>query len=386
MENSTWAVMEAEDPLPQWVIIVDKILFFLQSSNLVVLLLGMGAATDVKEIWHHLRRPWGCMIGVVCQFVLLPAVGFGLCIIFQLPPYQALGVLILTCSPGGAFSNFFTYWVDGDLALSIMMTAISSMVAFGAMPLNLFIYTQRWTAQQLTVPYTNILKSLVLAVVPSIAGMIIRRRRKTIAEKVKMVCGLIGWGSVGVAAVLIIVRYRQELINANPGFVGAAALVPFLGFAVAYIAAKIVCFSHKVCRTVAIETGCQNMSVALSIMFISFTDRQILGKLVIFPILYGVCQLAEIFTGIAIFHLWRYTQKRRGDNESPDDLVKMEQQQLDHNKEAEANDDVTYVVRTSVPLPTHLSQHPEQMPLQCDPEQDDLSQDASKKSFKTQQE
>lgn len=57
---------------------------------------------------------------MACQFALLPAVGFGLCFAFQLPPYEALAVLILACSPGGAFSNFFTYWVHGDLALRLV--------------------------------------------------------------------------------------------------------------------------------------------------------------------------------------------------------------------------------------------------------------------------
>ncbi|KAG7165378.1 Solute carrier family 10 member 6-like 1 [Homarus americanus] len=113
--NVTEEVVQEE--VPEWLVMLDHAVTLIMTCNTITLMLGMGAATYWKEIWHHLRRPWGCMIGVVCQFVLLPAVGFGLCIIFQLPPYQALGVLILTCSPGGAFSNFFTYWVDGDLAL-----------------------------------------------------------------------------------------------------------------------------------------------------------------------------------------------------------------------------------------------------------------------------
>lgn len=58
---------------------------------------------------------------MACQFALLPAVGFGLCFVFQLPPYEALAVLILACSPSGAFSNFFTYWVHGDLALRLVI-------------------------------------------------------------------------------------------------------------------------------------------------------------------------------------------------------------------------------------------------------------------------
>lgn len=64
-----------------------------------------------------MRRPIGAVVGMLGQFVVLPATGFALSLVFGLQPYEALGVLMISCSPGGSFSNFFTFWVDGDLAL-----------------------------------------------------------------------------------------------------------------------------------------------------------------------------------------------------------------------------------------------------------------------------
>ncbi|XP_042228389.1 uncharacterized protein LOC121870613 isoform X2 [Homarus americanus] len=249
------------------------------------------------------------MIGVVCQFVLLPAVGFGLCIIFQLPPYQALGVLILTCSPGGAFSNFFTYWVDGDLALSIIMTATSSVLAFGMMPFNLWAYSKRWTDQEMQVPYLNILLSLIFVTIPVIIGMLVRHYTRKWAVYISKVFGLVGWMGAFACEVMLMLRYWDSLVATSVNLFITAALVPLVGVVVAYILTKIVCFSHKVCRTVAIETGCQNMAVASNIMLLSFSDSQIRGQMVIFPVVYGVCQMVEVVVVTGVFQAWVFLHR-----------------------------------------------------------------------------
>ncbi|KAK4295894.1 hypothetical protein Pmani_031565 [Petrolisthes manimaculis] len=272
-----------EEELPRWVVELDNAATLIITANTVILMLGMGAATYWKEFWEHLKRPWACILGLACQFLLLPAAGFGLSLAFRLPPYQALGVLILACSPGGAFSNFFTYWVDGDLALSIMMTALSAILAFGAMPLNLWLYTTRWTSSEsLVVPYINILFSLIFLTIPIIVGMAIR-------------------------------HFTRRWAN--------------------YISK-----SHKISRTVAIETSCQNMVVATSIMLLSFTSPKVRGNMVIFPVLYGLCQLAEIAVATATFQAWVFIHRHDVTEEDVTSVL-----------------DTTLL--TSVPVPAHkLSQ------------------------------
>lgn len=116
-EEDKWTVVDVNEERPEWMVIMDHASTIILTCNTITLMMGIGAATYWREMWHHLKRPWSCIIGLGCQFIILPALGFGLCVGLQLPPYQSLGVLILTCSPGGAFSNFFTYWTDGDLAL-----------------------------------------------------------------------------------------------------------------------------------------------------------------------------------------------------------------------------------------------------------------------------
>ncbi|XP_042876816.1 ileal sodium/bile acid cotransporter-like isoform X2 [Penaeus japonicus] len=338
-------------------------------------MLGMGAATYVKELWKHFKRPWGCLIGLFCQFIVLPAVGFSLCLSLDLSPYQALGVLILTCSPGGAFSNFFTFWVDGDLALSIMMTAVSALVAFVAMPFNLWVYTHQWTSETLKVPYTNILASLALVAFPSILGMFIRYKSKKWGDIIKKGCGILGWILVVACAAMLLSIYWKVLLNADLRLLAAAALLPGGGCLIAYIVARIICFSHKISRTIGIETGCQNMPVATNIMLLSFPNTAVRVQLVTFPLLYAICQLSMIFVFIGLFHLYRYWQGgSSGEDEAEVILRKLNEATQDPSISTDPTTPVSPTFRTSIPLPDHLSpenyrksypDHPEDDSLMC---------------------
>lgn len=84
---------------------------------LLVIMFSVGCQINVKDLFAHLRRPFGIVIGAVAQFVLLPLLAFGAGHALQLPPLQALGMLVMSCCPGGSTSNIFTYWVDGDVPL-----------------------------------------------------------------------------------------------------------------------------------------------------------------------------------------------------------------------------------------------------------------------------
>lgn len=84
---------------------------------LVLVMLGMGNTVEIPILVAHLKRPIGIAIGMLSQFVVLPAVTFGLAHALQLPPVPALGMLVIGCCPGGSTTNIFSYWTDGDVAL-----------------------------------------------------------------------------------------------------------------------------------------------------------------------------------------------------------------------------------------------------------------------------
>ncbi|KAA0189700.1 hypothetical protein HAZT_HAZT004790 [Hyalella azteca] len=106
-----------EPSWPQWKKTLDFAATVIMASNTANLMLGMGSATDWRIVISHAWPPVGILIGMAGQFIILPACGATLAWAFKLTPYEAMGVLMVSSCPSGSFSNFFTYWVDGDLAL-----------------------------------------------------------------------------------------------------------------------------------------------------------------------------------------------------------------------------------------------------------------------------
>nr|XP_027217269.1 ileal sodium/bile acid cotransporter-like [Penaeus vannamei] len=237
-----------------------------------------------------------------------------------------------------------------------MMTAVSALIAFGAMPFNLWIYTHRWTSEDLKVPYVHILASLALVALPSILGMLIRYKSKKWGGRIKKGCGILGWVLVVASAAMLLSIYWKVLLNADLRLLAAAALLPGGGCLIAYIVAKIICFSHKVCRTIGIETGCQNMPVATNIMLLSFQNPKVRVQLVTFPLLYAICQLSMIFVFIGLFHLYRFWWGRSSEE---DEAVvirrKLNEAPEDQNTSPGPTTPTSLTFRTSIPLPDHLS-------------------------------
>ncbi|KAK8726832.1 hypothetical protein OTU49_010081 [Cherax quadricarinatus] len=318
MDNSTIPV-EA-----QWRITLYLTSTIVLTCNTIFLMLGMGSAINWLEMWTHLRRPVGAVIGMVGQFVVLPAMGFLFAVLFKMRPYEVLGVLVISCSPGGSLSNFITYWADGDLALSIVMTACSSLLAFVGMPFNLWMYSRYWLNEDdednIVVPFRNIIMSLAFITLPVVVGMIIRHFSERAAGIITKVASMLGWLGVLIIFVIWVILYGRSFVIATPLIYAAAFLLPITGFTLAYAIAKLTCRSHKVCRTIGIETGCQNMPVALSVISLSFPEHKTRAQIVIFPTLYGLILILEVFLGIFSFKMY---MKRCSSQDQPDVDVSM---------------------------------------------------------------
>uniref|UniRef100_A0A8C6TBB1 Ileal sodium/bile acid cotransporter n=1 Tax=Neogobius melanostomus TaxID=47308 RepID=A0A8C6TBB1_9GOBI len=136
----------------------NQILGLVLSTVLTVMLafvmFAMGCTVELHKLIGHLRRPWGIIIGFLCQFGIMPFIGFALSLAFNVLPVQAVVIIIMGCCPGGTGSNIICFYLDGDMDLSISMTACSSILALGMMPLCLVIYTSLWVSPEtILIPY-----------------------------------------------------------------------------------------------------------------------------------------------------------------------------------------------------------------------------------------
>ncbi|XP_072050036.1 ileal sodium/bile acid cotransporter-like [Amphiura filiformis] len=278
-------------------------------------MVSMGCVISIKDVKTTCRRPVGVIIGFISQFLVMPLLTFSLAHALQIKAEFAIGMLIVGCSPGGTVSNLYTYWTNGDICLSVVMTTASVILAFGMMPLNLFIYSRSWTDEASVIPYTDIVITLVCILVPVAVGMLIRyklSRWAPIVEKINSIMALIG---IPVSITL------NGLINPGMFTSGwkvwfASVTLPFMGFSIGYGMALLLKQSHSKCRAIAFETGCQNVALTLTLILMTFADHPDFADLMTFPSLFGIFMMIDPLILVAIWRVWTkyHTNKNPSNN------------------------------------------------------------------------
>ncbi|XP_060064089.1 ileal sodium/bile acid cotransporter-like [Ylistrum balloti] len=262
-------------------------------TTLIIIMAGMGSTIEIKPLLQHLRRPVGIAIGMLSQFIVLPAVTFGLAHALQMSTFPALGMLVMASCPGGSTSNVFSYWMDGDVPLSVAMTATSTIVATGMMPLNLFIYSRSWTDETLVIPYVNIAISFVMTITPAAVGMFFRWKWPKLADMV-VKCGSVA-GAIAVVLTLTLMSVMYPFMyRASWSIYLGAFLLPTVGFLFGYLVATLFRMDTSRRITVSLETGIQNFPLCMTLLTLTF-DKSMFALISLFPLMYGVtCILCSI--------------------------------------------------------------------------------------------
>mgnify|MGYP005857025401 CR=1 FL=1 len=259
---------------------------------LVVLMIGMGATLTVDAFREVLRRPRGPLLGLASQFGWMPLVAYLLAKGLGLPPEMAVGLIVVGCTPGGTTSNLFTYYARADLALSVSMTALSSIAAVALMPLTLRLYAAPFTDAELTIPYRSIAVTLALMLVPMAIGMMIRARRPAAAPRVERVGSLAGMAVLALLIATGLLRNGHLLFESPPTIYAAGLGLGLGGFALGYLGAQVAGLSIPARRAVAFETGIQNSPLALAILVTSFPEALHVQMLWL-PLLYALFVIAS---------------------------------------------------------------------------------------------
>ncbi len=235
---------------------------------LFIIMLGMGLSLILDDYKGVLIYPKAVVIGLVSQLVMLPIVGFGIASMFPLNPELAVGVMILVACPGGATSNMITFLAEGDVALSVTLTAISSLITVFTIPLviNFAMQTFLGAGTTLQLPVLNtVVQIAVMTLLPLTIGMVVNRYAPGIATKANKP---VKWLSLFFLSVVITGIIFQERDNFLPSVmaVGWVTLVlnvatMALGFAIATLAK----LGEKRARAITVEVGIQNGTLAIAI-------------------------------------------------------------------------------------------------------------------------
>lgn len=238
---------------------------------LAIIMVGMGLSLTIDDFKRVAKFPKAVFIGFLNQIILLPLLGLLLINLFD-PSLSnlsiAMGVMILAACPGGPTSNMLTLLAKGDVALSVSLTAINSVITIFSIPfivnfsLNHFIEG----GQEIAAPVGQIMSALIIIVaIPLIIGMLIRKKAPGVAEKMDKPVKI---ASAAVLAIVIIGLVLKEKANIIPYFSQSLGIVLALNLgtmAIGYVTAKILKLDFKQSLTIAIESGNQNGTLAMTI-------------------------------------------------------------------------------------------------------------------------
>ena len=242
---------------------------------LALIMLGLGASLTTNDFTRVVKNPKEFLVGLICQLVVLPIVGYLLIIILKTPIELALGVMLIAAAPGGVTSNVLTKFADGDVALSISLTAVTSLISIISVPFVVFLSIDLFDIDYVSKEISMVgisLKMFGVVTVPVIIGMLIRRfaddfimRNMKIIEKSSIVLFIIVFVAIYIEEWDSIIMF---LTTAGTIALALNVVMMIIGFYVAKIFATGVAQQ----RCISLECGLQNGTLAV------FVGIQLFGQ------------------------------------------------------------------------------------------------------------
>ena len=242
---------------------------------LALIMLSLGAALTVKDFTRVFQSPKVFLVGMVCQLVLLPVVAYLLIIILKTPIELALGVMLIAAAPGGVTSNVLTKFANGDVALSISITAFTSLISIVSVPYIVFLSIDLFNISYVEKEVSMLgisLKMFFVVTVPVIIGMIIRKVFNNFIENnMKIIQKM----SIGLFSIVFIAIYIEEW-DSIVMFLSTAGTIAFIlnitMMIVGFYVAKFFASDVAQRRCISLECGLQNGTLAV------FVGTQLFGS------------------------------------------------------------------------------------------------------------
>lgn len=232
---------------------------------LQIAMFGMGATLTVGDFQRILKMPKAVFIGAVLQFSVMPFLGWGLSKLLGLPPELTLGMILLGASPGGISSNVITYLAKGNVALSVTMTAVSTLLAPVMTPLMVYLYAR----ETVEVDYWRMFLSIITTVVVPVAfGLVVNdglRRLKIDATRAEKWLALISMIAICLICGLIAAKSQGQIVKVGAVLLIGVTLHNLFGYLLGYWGSRLTGLDIRDSRTVAIEVGLQNGGMAANL-------------------------------------------------------------------------------------------------------------------------
>lgn len=236
--------------------------------SLAVIMFGMGLSLRIEDFKRILIYPKAVGMGLLNQLVFLPIIAFGIANLFELPAELAVGLMILAVCPGGATSNLITHLAKGDAALSITLTAFSSVITVFTIPFlvnySIGYFIPGGEAQQLEVVGT-VVSVLVITIIPVALGMLVFAKVPKLASKLDLPFRRISAIFFVIIVVAAVFKEKENLVRYFVEAGPAALALNLATLALSFGTAKLVKLPFRQGLTIAIESGIQNGTLGITI-------------------------------------------------------------------------------------------------------------------------
>ncbi len=242
---------------------------------LALIMLGLGLGLTGRDFLRVINNPKDFIIGFICQLILLPIVAYILILILNLPVEIALGIMIIAAAPGGVTTNVMTKFANGDVALSISLTAIISLISIISVPFIVLKSADLLGVTNISADITMTaitLKMALVVTVPVILGMIIRKFADNLISSNLSIINKITTALFIIVFAAIWIEERENIFNylKQAGF--AVLVLNVVMMILAYYIAKFFATGMKQRKCIAIECGLQNGTLAVFVATQMFND------------------------------------------------------------------------------------------------------------------
>ena len=267
---------------------------------LTLLMFDLGLSLKFEDFGRVFQHPWPIAVALLGQLVLLPLIALGLAWAFRLPPVFFIGLVLIACCPGGSSSNVFSKLAGGDVALSVTLTALSSVITLFTIPLIMsWATTLVGESVGIVLPVGNLIKqNLVLMLLPVLLGIGLHYAWPVAAEKTDKVLGKLAFPLLLVLITVFYIQHHRTILD-NLGILGLAVTVLILvAIGCSSLLSRLVRTDARQRRTVVIEVGMQNAAQAIAIASspLVFDNEQMAIPAILYSLMMNVVLL--IYVGV----------------------------------------------------------------------------------------
>lgn len=229
---------------------------------LQIIMFGMGTTMSPKDFEAVVKSPKSVVIGLICQFTIMPLIGYTLATSFNFPPEIAAGVILIGCSPSGLASNVMAYIAKANVALSLTITSCATLLAPILTPLLMKLLGGAFIEVDFFKMMVEILKIIIL---PIGVGLIVNKVFRNQTEFLNKYMPLVSMAGIALIICIITAAGRESLLKVGGVLIICTLIHNISGYLLGYWSARVLKLPEQDCRTVAIEVGLQNGGLASGI-------------------------------------------------------------------------------------------------------------------------